>query len=202
MDVISQLSLLIGPSFLSGINAYATVGFLGVFGRLGWITLPTGLDALAHPLVFGLALALFVVEFVADKIPAFDSVWDGIQSFVRIPCGALLAYGAVGAVEPQLKIAAVLLGGTIAASSHTAKAGVRAMANLSPEPFSNWILSLVEDGFVVTCLWLIFFVPLIMVGILAVFAVFALWFFPKMFRLFKAGLRKGADWLRPPPQTQ
>jgi len=198
MNAIEQLSLLVGPSFLSGINAYATVGFLGAFAKLGWIGLPKGLDGLAHPLVFGLALVLFVVEFVADKVPAFDSIWDGVQSFVRIPCGAVLAYGAIGTVEPQFKIAAVLLGGTLAASSHATKAGIRAMANLSPEPFSNWILSLAEDGFVIACLWLIFFLPVIMLGIFTLFLIFAVWFFPKMFRIFKAGLRKGAGLLRPP----
>ncbi len=190
MNAITQLSLLIGPSFLSGINAYATVGFLGLFGRLGWLTLPKGLEILTHPPVFGVALALFVVEFVADKIPAVDSFWHGIQSFVRIPCGALLAYATAGSVEPHLKIAAFLLGGTLAASSHAAKAGLRALANLSPEPFSNWFLSLSEDAFLVVCLFLIFFVPLLMIVILALFVLFAIWFFPKIFRVFQSVLRK------------
>ncbi|HEX5036093.1 MAG TPA: DUF4126 domain-containing protein [bacterium] len=197
MDVIEKLGLLLGPSFLSGINAYATIGFLGLFGRVGWLTLPKGLDVLSHPLVFGIALGLFLIEFVADKIPAFDSFWHSLQTFVRIPCGALLAYAVAGPVAPHLKVAAFLLGGTLAASSHGTKAGLRAIANLSPEPVSNWLLSFGEDAFLFVCIWLIFYLPLIMLGILVVFIVLAVWLFPKMFRAFKAALNKGARLFRP-----
>ncbi|HSA58854.1 MAG TPA: DUF4126 domain-containing protein [bacterium] len=198
MDVVAQLSLLMGPSFLSGINAYATIGFLGLFGRVGWVLLPGGLDVLTHPAVFVTTLVLFAVEFIADKIPAFDTFWDGIQSFIRIPCGAVLAYAVVGPVDPELKLAAGLLGGTLAASSHAVKAGVRAMVNMSPEPFSNWLLSFAEDGFVLAGLWFIFYLPFVMAGILVLFLCLAIWILPKMFRVFLAAVRKGARVFRSP----
>lgn len=202
MEVISQLSLLMGSSFLTGINAYATIGFLGLFGRIGWLNLPQGLEILTHPVVFGIALFLFVLEFFADKVPALDSLWDGIQTFIRIPAGAVLAFAAVGDVSPELKFAALLLGGSLAASAHATKSSIRVMVNLSPEPISNWLLSLSEDGFVLISLWLMFYFPIVMLGIIILFVVFFIWFFPKILKIFKGIFQKIINIFRSHPQPQ
>jgi len=202
MDAIAQLSLLLGPSFLSGINAYATIGFLGLFARLGWLTLPGELNVLTQPVVFGIALFLFAVEFIVDKVPALDSMWDSVHTFVRIPAGALLAYAAVGSVAPELQLGALLLGGTLAATTHATKSAIRAMINWSPEPFSNWILSFAEDGFVLLCLLLIFYIPFLMLAIIGGFLIFFIWFFPKIFRFLKTAFRKGLNVFKSPPEPQ
>src|SRR5436190_13789523 len=165
MDTLQQLSVLLGSSWISGINAYATVGFLGLFGKIGWLNLPDGLHPLTHPAVFGIALALYLVEFVADKIPAFDTVWDSIQTFIRIPAGAVLAYAAVGSASEELKLLAALLGGSLAFSAHATKASLRASVNVSPEPFSNWLLSIGEDITVLLSIFFMFHHPYIMLTI-------------------------------------
>lgn len=176
MDPLSTLSLALGSSWTSGINVYATVGFLGLFGRLGWLALPNSFHSLTHPVVFGIALGLYLVEFVADKIPAFDSFWDSIQTFIRIPAGAVLAWVAVGSVSPELKLGAALLGGSLAFSSHAAKSSLRASVNLSPEPFSNWFLSLGEDFLVIFSVWTMVAHPYLMLTILVLFLIFFIWF--------------------------
>lgn len=193
MDSISTLSVMLGSAWTSGLNVYATVGFLGLFGRLGWLSLPAGLESLEHPAVIGVALFLYLVEFVADKVPAFDTVWDSIQTFIRVPAGAVLAYAAVGAVSPELKLAAFLIGGSLAFSAHATKSSIRASANLSPEPFSNWLLSIGEDLTVFASIWFMFAHPYVMLALLAVFLVFFIWFMPKIFRAFRWMWRKFAS---------
>jgi uncharacterized protein DUF4126 len=190
MDTLSTLSILLGSSWISGLNAYATVGFLGLFAKLGWLDLPENLHPLTHPLVFGIALFLFIVEFIADKIPAFDTVWDSLQTFVRIPAGAVLAWGSVGAVSPELKVAAALVGGGMAFSAHATKSSIRATANLSPEPFTNWLLSLGQDVLIFLSIWFMFKHPYVMLGILFLFLIFFIWFIPKIFRTFRWMWRK------------
>jgi hypothetical protein len=190
MDTLSTLSLALGSSWLSGLNAYATIGILGLLGWAGWVPLPDTLHPITHPLVFGTALFLYGVEFIADKVPAFDTVWDSIQTFIRIPAGAFLAWASVGQVSPEWKAAAALLGGSLAFSAHTAKSSIRASANLSPEPFSNWILSLSQDGFILLCLYFMLRHPYLMLGILFVFLIFFIWFIPKIFRTFRWMFRK------------
>ena len=190
MDSISTLSLMLGSAWTSGLNVYATVGFIGLFGRLGWLSLPAGLETLAHPAVIAVALFLYLVEFVADKIPAFDTAWDSIQTFIRVPAGAILAYAAVGEVSPELKLAAFLIGGSLAFSAHATKSSIRASANLSPEPFSNWLLSIGEDLMVFASIWVMFAHPYVMLAILAVFLLFFIWFMPKIFRAFRWMWRK------------
>src|SRR4030095_11134600 len=203
MDTLTQLSVLLGSSWLSGLNAYATVGFLGLFGRMGWLSLPEGLHPLSHPAVFGLALILYLVEFVADKIPAFDSFWDSIQTFVRIPAGAVLAYAALGDVSPELKILSTLIGGGMAFSAHAAKSSLRASANISPEPFSNWFLSLSQDFLVLLSIWFMFKHHYVMLSVLAVFLVLFIWMAPKIFHTFRWMFRKFPNLFRrsrPTPQ--
>jgi hypothetical protein len=148
------LSAVLGVSFAAGLNTYATILALGILQRLGVVSLPQGLSVVGTTPVLGAAGALFLIEFVADKIPFVDSMWDGIHTVVRPAAGALLAYGVVGSVDPQWQIIAALLGGGIALTSHTAKASTRAAANLSPEPFSNSILSIGEDVLSFSLVWL------------------------------------------------
>jgi len=201
MEFFSTLSILLGSSFLSGFNAYATIGFLGLFGRLGWLALPNGMDVLTHPAVFGIALFLYLIEFIADKVPAFDTVWDSIQTFIRIPAGAVLAYAAVGPVAPELKFAAALVGGSLAFSAHATKSSIRAMVNLSPEPVSNWLLSIGQDGALLICIWLMFYFPFLMLALIGGFIIFFIWFIPKIFRTFGRMFRKLFSIFRTSPQT-
>jgi hypothetical protein len=196
MDLIQTLSLLVGSSFLSGWNAYATVGFLGLFGRLGWLSLPDSLNAITHPLVFGVALFMFLVEFLADKIPAVDSAWDAVHTFIRIPAGALMAYAVVGPMDPALKIAAGLVGGSIAFTAHATKSSVRAIANLSPEPISNWTLSFAQDGLLFLLIWIMIYLPFLMLALVVLFLIFFFWFSRKIFRGF------GRMFSKSPPSPQ
>jgi hypothetical protein len=138
-----------GSAWLSGINLYATIATLGILQRLHFVQLPGSLSDLSHPWVIGVAVTLYVIEFIADKIPAVDSVWDVVHTFIRIPAGAVLAASAFAHFDPQIRILALLGGATLALSSHGTKAATRLAANTSPEPFSNILLSLIEDAFAV-----------------------------------------------------
>ncbi len=129
----------------SGLRVYGTLAALGWFQRLGVLHLPSGLAVLGEPLVVGVASALYVVEFIADKIPALDSIWDAIHTFVRIPAAALVAFAALGQAPESWRVAATLLAGGVALSVHGLKAGARLAVNASPEPFSNWSLSFGEE---------------------------------------------------------
>jgi hypothetical protein len=190
MDWFATLSLALGSAWTSGINLYATVTVLGLLQKFGLAKLPGGLDALDNWWIIGVAAALFVIEFVADKVPYFDSVWDVIHTFIRVPAGAILAYSATTHLDPTLTVTATLLGGSLALSSHGTKAAARATANLSPEPFSNWILSLFEDGVAIVGTLLAVYAPVIIAVVLVIFALFFAWFAPKilraMWRLIKA----------------
>lgn len=138
-----------GFSFAAGINLYATVAILGLASRYQWVTLPEQFRVFDNDLVIGAAIVLYVIEFVADKIPWVDSIWDAIHTVVRPIGGALIAVATVGETSPAVEGLIALAGGTLAATTHFSKAGTRAVVNTSPEPFSNWILSLGEDVFVV-----------------------------------------------------
>jgi hypothetical protein len=149
------LSAVLGLSFAAGLNTYATVLAVGLLGRFAGLDLPSGLKVLTSTPVIVLAALLFIVEFFADKIPLFDTVWDSIHTVIRPAAGAFLSYAAVSGVDPQWQAMAALTGGGLALTSHTAKASARAAANLSPEPFSNWALSLAEDAISFGLVWLI-----------------------------------------------
>ena len=138
-----------GFSFAAGINLYATVAILGLASRFDWVDLPPQFKVFDHDIVIGAAIVLYVIEFVADKIPWFDSVWDTVHTAIRPLGGAFIAVATLGHASPPVQGLVALLGGTLAAGSHFTKAGTRAAANASPEPFSNWILSITEDIFVV-----------------------------------------------------
>lgn len=149
MDLVAALSRTIPFALASGVNLYATVAVLGLCSRFGWVALPEHFKAFDHPAVIGIALAMYVVEFLADKIPWVDSVWDAVHTVVRPIGGALVAVTALGDATPTAQVLIALLGGSVAMTTHLSKAGTRAAANVSPEPFTNWGLSLVEDLFVV-----------------------------------------------------
>ena len=149
MEIIASLGRTMGFSFAAGINLYATVAILGLASRYQWVKLPEQFQAFDNDWVIGTAIVLYLVEFVADKIPWFDSVWDTIHTAIRPVGGAVIAVTTLGDASPTTETMIGLLGGALAASTHFTKAGTRAVANTSPEPFSNWILSLGEDLFVV-----------------------------------------------------
>ena len=149
MDLVAALGRSLGLSFAAGINLYATVVVLGLASRFGWVELPEQLQAFDSNIVIGVALAMYAVEFVADKIPWVDSAWDSIHTFIRPIGGALIAVAALGDASPTFEGLVAVLGGSVAASSHLTKAGARVAVNASPEPVSNWIMSLGEDAFVV-----------------------------------------------------
>jgi hypothetical protein len=149
MDLVTALGRVIPFALASGVNLYATVAVLGLCSRFGWVALPEQFQAFAHPAVIGVALTLYVVEFVADKIPWVDTAWDAVHTVIRPVGGALVAVTVLGDASPAVQGLAALLGGSVAMTAHVSKAGTRAVANASPEPFTNWILSFVEDLFAV-----------------------------------------------------
>lgn len=185
-QVIGIIGLSMGLGWASGVNLYAAILTLGVLSVTGSMELPPGLETLNNPLVIGAAGLMFVVEFFADKIPGLDSTWDAIHTFIRIPAGAVLAASALGDVSGELTVAAGILGGTLAATSHVVKAGSRVLINASPEPFSNWTASVTEDVAVVGGVWLALYHPLVMISLIIVFVLLAIWLMPKIWR----GIRK------------
>lgn len=185
MDWLSTLSLALGSAWTSGINLYATVFVLGLFQKIGLAKLPGGLDVLDNWWIIGAAAFLYLVEFVADKVPYVDSVWDVIHTFIRVPAGALVAYAAVGDLDPATQAVAFLFGGGVALSSHGTKATARAFANLSPEPVSNWFLSIVEDIIAFVGAILAIFAPLVIGIIVIVFLVIFFLILPRVLRTLR-----------------
>ncbi|HEX6614773.1 MAG TPA: DUF4126 domain-containing protein [Gemmatimonadales bacterium] len=191
MSPLDTLGFALGTSFASGLNLYATVAAVGLFERFGIISLPEPLHVLAHPVVLGLAVALFVIEFIADKIPYVDSMWDAVHTFIRPPAAALLSYSAfAGGVPEQWKIAAALLAGSIALTSHGAKATTRAATNASPEPFSTWTLSLGEDALAVFLSWLAAVHPIITAGVVVILVILAVLIMWRLFLFFRQVVRR------------
>jgi hypothetical protein len=182
MNLIQILGLALGSAWTSGINLYATVAVLGLLQHYKLAHLPGSLHVLDNWIIIGIALALYVIEFFADKIPYLDTVWDAIHTFIRVPAGAVIAAAATSDVNPAVQIVALLLGGGLALSTHGTKATIRASANVSPEPVSNWILSIVEDVIAVGAVVLAVLHP---IGILVVILIFLLifaWILPKVAR--------------------
>jgi Domain of unknown function (DUF4126) len=189
MNAIETLSLALGAAWTSGINLYATLAVLGLLQRYELVgRLPGGLDALDSWWVIGFAVALYVVEFVADKVPYVDTVWDAVHTFVRVPAGAVLALAATAELDPTVRVIAFMLGGGLALSTHGTKATIRAAANVSPEPFTNWALSLVEDVFAVGAVALAVLHPLAILAVIAIFLVLLAWILPKVVRALRRTL--------------
>jgi hypothetical protein len=195
--IIKIIALTMGVAWASGINLYAAILVLGVLGSTGNITLPPDLVILTDPLIIAAAGVMYVVEFFADKIPGVDNGWDTIHTFIRIPLGALLAAAAVGEMNPSIAIAAALLGGGLAASTHATKSGIRVLINTSPEPITNWLTSLGEDVVVLVGLWTALHYPLIFVIFLIVFILLMIWLLPKIWRGVIKILAMLADLFRP-----
>jgi Domain of unknown function (DUF4126) len=191
-DVIAAIAVALGAGWASGLNTYAAVLVLGAAQRLGLVALPHDLQVLASPWVMGVAAILFALNFFADKIPYIDSINDMLQTFVRVPAGALLAYGAAGGLSPEVAVVAGLLGGTLAAGTHVAKTGTRALINTSPEPFSNVAASLAEDVSVLGGLALAIAHPITFLCLLALFAALLVWLLPKLLRLALTPFRRMA----------
>jgi len=193
--LIQTIALTLGIAWASGINLYATVAVLGLSGSFGYIDLPPGLEIVQDPLVILAAGFMYCVEFMADKTPGVDTGWDALHTFIRIPAGAILAAGALGDVSPALTVAGGLVGGGVTAATHATKAGSRVLINTSPEPFSNWGASLLEDIAVFAGLWAALQHPVIFLVAFVVFVVCVCWLLPKLWRGVRAVFRKVGHWL-------
>lgn len=188
-DIVTLIALTLGVGWASGINLYAAVLTLGVLGATGGINLPPDLQVLASPLVIAAAGLMYFTEFFTDKIPGVDSGWDTLHTFIRIPAGALLAAGMVGDVGPAFQIAAGLVGGGMAFGAHATKMGTRLLVNTSPEPVSNWTLSLAEDVAVFGGLLATIHCPWIMLGVSLTLLALMIWLVPKLWRAIAALFR-------------
>lgn len=184
-DWITTLGTAMGSAWLSGINLYATVVTLGILQRFHWVKLPGGLDILGHWWIIGLAGGMYLIEFIADKIPAVDSAWDAIHTFIRVPAGAILAATAFADFDPAIKMTAMIVGGSIALGSHGTKAVTRLAANTSPEPVSNIALSLGEDVLAFSSAILMAFSPVAILVVVVIFMILAIWMVPKIVRALR-----------------
>lgn len=185
MENLQSMALAAGLAWASGIRMYAAIFIVGLLGRFSYVHLPDHLLLLEHDGVLAVSGIMLVVEFLADKVPGFDSAWDTIHTFIRIPIGALLAWGAMGDAMPDVQFIAALVGGAITGGTHLAKAGTRAAINTSPEPFSNWTASFGEDGILLGGLWLVFNHPVVFLILLGLFLVLLIWLIPKVFRFLR-----------------
>jgi uncharacterized membrane protein len=186
---LSTLAFAMGSAWLSGINLYATVLTLGLLERFHVAQLPGDLAYLGHTWVLAAAAVLYIIEFIADKIPAVDSTWDAIHTFIRVPAGAILAATAFAHFDPKIRLIAMLAGGGIALTSHGAKAATRLAANTSPEPFSNFLLSLAEDAIAVGGALLMSVHPVVFLAIALAAVVLSVllfrWIWRSMKRIFR-----------------
>ena len=190
MNPLATLGLGMGSAWLSGFNLYATVLTLGLLQRSHLVQLPGDLGFLSRWWVIDIAAVLYLVEFLADKIPVVDSVWDAIHTFIRVPAGAVLAASAFAHFDPAIRAVALLAGGSLALGSHGTKASVRMTANASPEPFSNIFLSTVEDILTVGLAALAAFHPIVILVIILVFILLLVWMAPKVLRVIRRMLRQ------------
>src|SRR5215210_7313393 len=195
MNLIQILGLAVGSAWTSGINLYATVAVLGLLQHYKLVRLPGELHLLDNWWIIGVAIGLYCVEFFADKIPYVDTVWDAVHTFIRVPAGAVLAYAATADLNPTVYVLALLLGGTVALSSHGTKATVRAAANVSPEPVSNWILSIVEDMIAIGGVVLSVVAPVVALFVVAAFLVLFFWLLPKVLRRVRRMLAAARDFI-------
>lgn len=190
MENLPSIALAAGLSWASGIRMYAAIFIVGLLGRYGYVHLPDHLLLIQHSGVLVASGIMLVVEFLADKMPGFDSAWDAIHTFIRIPIGALLAWGAMGDAAPDVQMAAAILGGAITGGTHLAKAGTRVAINTSPEPFSNWTASFSEDVILLGGLWLVLHHPAVFLILLVLFLALVIWLMPKVFRFLGRLWRK------------
>lgn len=197
-QVLQTVALASVLAWASGLRLYFVICAIGLAGYLGYIDLPSGLRVLQHPWVIGAAAVMLVMEFAVDKVPALDSAWDALHTFIRIPAGALLAAGATGDTLTALTVAAGLLGGTITAGTHFTKAGGRALINTSPEPVSNWTASFTEDVLAAGGLWFALVYPLAFLVVLLLLIAAMIWLLPRIAR----GVREVFRLLHPGAKPQ
>ncbi len=190
MNLIQILGLALGSAWTSGINLYATVAVLGLLQHYKLAHLPGSLHVLDNWIIIGIALALYVIEFFADKIPYLDSTWDAIHTFIRIPAGAVLAATAFGDFDRSVQVGALLLGGGLALSAHGTKATARAAINLSPEPVSNIVVSLAEDVVAFSTILLSVFLPLVAIIFLVTFLALSIYIAPRMVRVMRGAISR------------
>ena len=185
MEMTAGIALAAGAAWASGINVYAVILVLGLMGSIGYMSLPPDLEIMMHPLIIAAAGLMYCVEFFTDKMPGVDTGWDTIHTFIRIPAGAVVAAAALGEMEPAVQVAAFIVGGGLAASSHAVKAGTRVLLNASPEPITNWTASVTEDLVVVGGLWVALNHPAIFLIALTLIIGLTLWLLPKLWRAIK-----------------
>jgi Domain of unknown function (DUF4126) len=200
LDLTHLVAIAAALGWASGLRLYAVVFLTGAAGALGWVDLPSGLHILQSPWLLGASGVMLFVEFFVDKIPGLDTVWDALHTVIRIPAGAVLAGAVFGGDQATWMTAAALLGGTLAATSHLAKATTRAAANTSPEPFSNVALSLLGDGLVPFVLWLSWVHPVALfatLGVALIAMLAAIWILGRFLR--RATSAVGLRYRRPMP---
>ncbi len=190
VDTTQLFALAAALGWASGLRLYAVVFLTGLAGSMGWVTLPSGLHILQHPLVLGAAGLMLAVEFLADKVPGLDSLWDAVHTFIRVPAGMALAAGVFGGDSATWATIAALMGGALAATSHTAKATTRAAVNTSPEPFSNIALSLAGDAAVPAMLWLAWEQPVWFFVVLAAALIVMIVLIVVLFRFLRGLIRR------------
>jgi hypothetical protein len=190
MNPLEIIGLALGAGFSSGLNLYATVATLGLLQRFHVIHLPDSLHVVSNPIVLGFAVALYVIEFLADKVPWFDTVWDAIHTFIRPPAAAVIAFGAASGASAEWRWIAALLAGGVALTSHSTKATTRAAANTVPEPFSNWALSFGEDMLAVWLTWFTTAHPVATIGVVVALLAVCGFLLYYLFRFLRAALTK------------
>ena len=196
LPLAQAVALSAGLAWASGLRLYLALFLAGLLSHLGYLQLPPDLQVLAHPLAMAASGLMLLAEFVADKVPGFDSFWDSLQTFVRIPAGGLLAAFSLGSSEPALALAAGLVGGTVTAGTALFKAGGRLAINTSPEPFSNWAASFGEEVAVLGGFWLMLTQPWFFLGLLALFLLLVAWLLPKLWRFLRMMIGRVAGFLR------
>jgi len=196
LDAWQLAALAAAVGWASGVRLYAVLFAVGLAGRLGWVDLPDGLVPLTHGWVLAASGFMLAVEFLADKIPGVDTLWDAVHTFIRIPAGAALSASVFGDSPVAASLAAAVVGGSLAAGAHLAKAGARAAINASPEPFSNWAASIGEDVAIAGLLWLAIAHPVAALAVVAAFAALTIWLLPKLWRVLRRTLVRTAGLFR------
>src|SRR4029079_19307554 len=197
MSLVSTLAIAMGSAWVSGINLYACVATLGLLSRFAHLKLPGELGVVTNGWVIGVAVGLYVIEFVADKVPWIDSTWDVIHTFIRVPAGAVLAAAAFGDFDRSIQVIALLLGGGLALSSHGTKAATRAVLNTLPEPVTNAVVSVGEDILAIVSIVAAVFFPVLLFVIVAAGGLGSIYLFNRVLRFFRSVTRKIRSWFSP-----
>lgn len=197
MSLITTIAVAMGSAWVSGINLYACVATLGLLSRFAHLQLPGELQVLTSWWIIGIATGLYVIEFVADKVPLVDSTWDVIHTFIRVPAGAVLAAASFGDFDRSIQVVAFLLGGGLALSSHGTKAATRAVLNASPEPVSNSVASILEDVLAIGSIVLAFVAPVLVFVIIGAGLIFTYFVFNRIVNFLKGVLRSIHGWFAP-----